>query len=80
MEYDIIHQQNKERFVISIDKHDAVIEYKLEGNNIDFTRTFVPEELRGEGIAGKLVRAALTWAKSQHFEMTSSCWYVQKFL
>lgn len=77
---EIIHEPNNSRFVVKGNEQEAVIEYQLNGNQIDFTRTFVPESLRGEGLAGKLVRNALLWAKENQFDVTSSCWYVQKFL
>lgn len=57
-----------------------MLEYRLNGQHIDFNRTFVPDELRGKGLAERLVRHGLKWAKAQDFEIAASCWYVQKFL
>ncbi|QYJ71549.1 N-acetyltransferase [Shewanella sp. FJAT-51649] len=74
------HQQDKQRFVIPVDGHEAVLEYRPNGQHIDFNRTFVPDELRGKGLAERLVRHGLKWAKAQDFEIEASCWYVQKFL
>jgi predicted GNAT family acetyltransferase len=74
------HQHDKQRFVIPVDGHEAVLEYRLDGQHIDFSRTFVPDELRGKGLAERLVRHGLKWAKAQEFEIGASCWYVQKFL
>ncbi|QYK09249.1 GNAT family N-acetyltransferase [Shewanella mangrovisoli] len=74
------HQQDQQRFVIPVDGHEAVLEYRLNGQHIDFNRTFVPDELRGKGLAERLVRHGLKWAKAQDFEIEASCWYVQKFL
>lgn len=76
----IEHQQDKQRFIIPIDDYEAVLEYRLDGKHIDFNRTFVPDELRGKGLAERLVRHGLKWAKAQNFEIQASCWYVQKFL
>ncbi|MCP3129232.1 GNAT family N-acetyltransferase [Shewanella sp. KJ2020] len=76
----IEHQQDKQRFIIPIDGYEAVLEYRLDGQQIDFNRTFVPDELRGKGLAERLVRHGLKWAKAQDFEIAASCWYVQKFL
>ena len=76
----IEHQQDKQRFIIPIDAYEAVLEYRLDGKQIDFNRTFVPDELRGKGLAERLVRHGLKWAKAQNFEIQASCWYVQKFL
>ena len=74
------HQQDQQRFVIPVDGHEAVLEYRLNGQHIDFNRTSVPDELRGKGLAERLVRHGLKWAKAQDFEIAASCWYVQKFL
>ena len=76
----IEHQQDKQRFIIPINDYEAVLEYRLDGKHIDFNRTFVPDELRGKGLAERLVRHGLKWAKAQNFEIQASCWYVQKFL
>ena len=75
------HQPQQHRFVTQLDGQKAVLEYKLlPGNGVDFTRTFVPEALRGQGVAEKLVRTAITWAREQGYEMQASCWYVTRFL
>ncbi|MCF1427285.1 MAG: N-acetyltransferase [Shewanella sp.] len=77
---DVSHEQNNSRFVLTLDGHLAELEYRLSGQDVDFSRTFVPPELRGKGVAEKLVRAGLAWAKEQHLNISASCWYVQKFL
>jgi predicted GNAT family acetyltransferase len=40
----------------------------------------VPEDLRGQGIAEKLVRTGIAWAREQEYEMQAGCWYVRRFL
>nr|WP_322619565.1 MULTISPECIES: N-acetyltransferase [Shewanella] len=40
----------------------------------------MPDNLRGQGFAEKLVRYGLSWAKAANLEVKASCWYVQKFL
>ncbi|EGM68142.1 GNAT family N-acetyltransferase [Shewanella sp. HN-41] len=79
-EITIEHQQDKQRFIIPFEGYEAVLEYQVSGKNIDFNRTFVPNELRGKGLAERLVRHGLRWAKSQDLAIQASCWYVQKFL
>ena len=76
----IEHQQDKQRFIIPFEGYEAVLEYQVSGKNIDFNRTFVPNALRGKGLAERLVRHGLRWAKSQDLAIQASCWYVQKFL
>jgi predicted GNAT family acetyltransferase len=75
------HQPEQHRFVAQVDGREAVLEYRLlPDNGIDFTHTFVPEPLRGKGIAEKLVRNGLAWAREQSYEIQASCWYVRRFL
>ncbi|QHS15310.1 GNAT family N-acetyltransferase [Shewanella sp. Arc9-LZ] len=74
------HQASQHRFVVITQSVEAVLEYHLDGQNIDFSRTFVPPALRGQGIAEKLVRTGLAWAKAEKLNISASCSYVAKFL
>lgn len=88
MSEEIIHQPDNYQFVINVGTAQAVLTYELSASNTalntqdlcNFSRTFVPKELRGKGLAEKLVRHGLSWAKSQDLQIEASCWYVQKFL
>lgn len=78
---EIRHEVERQRFVIYHDGYEAVLEYRLPADHaIDFSRTFVPEPLRGQGIAEKLVRSGIAWAREQGFSMQASCWYARRFL
>ncbi len=77
---EIIHQAWHQRFVLAGDGEQAQLDYQLAGNTINFTNTFVPPELRGQGLAEKLVRHGLAWARAQNFTIHASCRYVKKFL
>lgn len=81
---DVQHLPEQHRFVIHYEANEAVLAYRLFMNGetaaIDFTSTYVPPECRGKGLAEKLVRAGLQWAKTQNYELHASCWYVAKFI
>jgi predicted GNAT family acetyltransferase len=76
----IQHQTEQQRFVLQLDGAEAVLNYVVHGNSINFHHTFVPPAFRGKGLAEQLVRRGLAWAKSQQLELHASCSYVQKFL
>ena len=77
----VIHQPDKQRFMTEHDGQESVLEYRLlPDRGVEFTHTFGPVALRGHGIAEKLMRTGLDWARQQEFEITSSCWYVSRFL
>ena len=81
MRITVTHQPDQLRFVAVLEEQECVLEYRLLPDHaIDFTRTFVPVALRGQGVAEKLVRTGLRWAQDQAFEITASCWYVSRFL
>lgn len=76
----IQHQTEQQRFVLQLDGDEAVLDYTVNGNSINFHHTFVPPAFRGKGLAEKLVRHGLAWAKAQQYQIAASCSYVQKFL
>lgn len=81
---DVEHQVENNRFVLLKNEHECVLDYTLSGDDgaeiIDFTRTYVPFALRGQGLAEKIVEIGLAWAKEQGYQVEASCWYVKKFL
>jgi predicted GNAT family acetyltransferase len=78
---EVIHEPVSRRFVISTDGLESVLEYQWNGRDaVNFTHTFVPQELRGRGIAERLVRTGLAWGRAQGLQMQASCWYVRRFL
>jgi predicted GNAT family acetyltransferase len=89
----ITHDSDNHRFILTIEpdadtqgsiliaNDEAILEYRfLADQSVDFSRTFVPDEFRGKGLAEKLVRHGLAWAKQQQYSIQASCWYVDKFL
>ncbi len=84
----IEHESETHRFVLTKNDKECILEYRLisqsneqvEAKTIDFSSTYVPFALRGQGLAEELVKAGLTWAKQQGFQIEASCWYVKKFL
>ncbi|NRD71779.1 N-acetyltransferase [Shewanella sp. VB17] len=76
----VLHQHTSHQFIININQKQAILVYEIDDDQINFTRTFVPDELRGRGLAEKLVHHGLHWAKEQDYKIEASCWYVKKFL
>jgi predicted GNAT family acetyltransferase len=76
----IEHQPDKQRFILCKDDHECVLDYVVQGNHVDFTHTYVPFRLRGQGLAELLVEEGLKWAREQQLNIDASCWYVKKFL
>lgn len=84
----IVHDQARNRFTLPGEGGEALLEYRILAqaggeqapSRIDFVHTYVPPALRGQGMAERLVRHGLKWARDQGYEIRASCWYVSKFL
>jgi predicted GNAT family acetyltransferase len=82
---DVSHYPDQNRFVLEYEGAQAVLQYNLSSSQqgitaIDFNSTFVPPAFRGKGLAEKLVRTGIKWAKEQGYELHASCWYAAKFI
>lgn len=84
VETPIVHLAEQQCFIVAAQGLQARLEYhyitQAERPSVNFTHTFVPVEWRGQGIAERLVRHGLAWAKAEQLGCMASCSYVAKFL
>lgn len=74
------HNAAESRFEATVDQRLSVADYQLRDREMVMTHTYVPPELRGRGIAEKLVRAALEHARAEHLRVVPACSYVDVFI
>jgi predicted GNAT family acetyltransferase len=79
-EIEVTHNTAESRFEATVDGHLSVADYQLRDGELVMTHTFVPPELRGRGIAEKLVRAALDHARAEQIRVVPACSYVRTFI
>ena len=77
---EVIHLSEENRFVIRVDGHTAELTYSLLGSTILFTHTGVPPALEGQGIASKLAKAGLEYARTNGLKIQSICSFVTRYL
>ncbi len=80
MDFEIKQDTEKNKFVTYVEGYEAVVEYTLKDNIIDLYRTFTPPELRGKGVAGKLVKYVLEHAKENNLKVIPTCSYVRGYI
>lgn len=77
----IRHDREKHLFETEVEGHRAYLAYMdLGKHTLDFYRTFVPDELRGQGIAALLTQNALEFANKEGYSVIPSCSYVEAYL
>ncbi len=76
----VTHNVAAHRFEVTVDGHLSVADYELREGAIIFTHTYVPDALRGRGLAAKLVQPALEYARREKLRVVPSCSYVATYL
>ena len=76
----VTHNAAAHRYEAVVDGHLSICEYEQADGRMVFTHTVVPPELRGRGIAEKLVRAALAEARTAGRRVVPACSYVARFI
>lgn len=77
----IHHDQAGHQFETTVDGYRAYLSYMdLGKQTLDIYRTFVPNELRGRGIAAALTETALEYAERLGYTVIPSCSYVERYL
>ncbi|MBX0290486.1 N-acetyltransferase [Hymenobacter sp. HSC-4F20] len=81
MTVSVTHNAADQEFTLVRDGYTAELAYSFpEQEVIDFTHTFVDEELRGQGLAEELARAGLAYARQQHLKVQTSCQFMRHFM
>ena len=74
------HNEAEHRFEAEVEGQLSVADYQLQDDRMIFTHTYTPPALRGRGIAEKLVRSALEYARDQRKRVVPACSYVDLFI
>ena len=75
----IVHNEGEGFFIYGENKEIlARLEYKRNGNVLDFEHTIVSDKLKGQGVAQKLLDEAVEYARKNNFKVHPVCSYVVK--
>jgi predicted GNAT family acetyltransferase len=76
----IIHNAAENRFETRINDWLSKLDYIQDGNTIVMTHVGVHPEHRGQGVAGKLTRVALEYAREKSLRVVPMCTYVAAYI
>lgn len=76
----VTHNEEARRFEATVDGLRALLTYRRFPDRLVLQHTEVPPPFEGHGIAAKLTRAALDFARANHLHVVPLCPYVSSFL
>ncbi len=76
----IQHLLERQRFLVCVDGHTAVLDYQLRGQAMAITHTGVPPAIANRGIAAQLTVAALDYAAAQQLQVRPLCSYAATYI
>ncbi len=76
----IENNESEHRWEARLGEYVAFSKYQLNADTIQFTKTRVPPELEGQGVAGRLIQAALDDARKQHLIVIPVCRFVASYI
>ena len=76
----VANNEQAHRFEATVDGLRSLITYRRFPDRIVFEHTEVSEPLRGKGLAAKLTRTALDFARANHLRVVPLCPYVASFI
>ena len=76
----VTHNEEAHRFEATVDGLRSLITYRRFPDGVVLQHTEVPTALEGKGLAAKLTRTALDFARANHLRVVPLCPYVSSFL
>lgn len=79
-EIEVVKNPEKRRFEAQVGAYLAHIDYIENEDNIVYVRTLVPTELEGHGIASKMARFVLDYARDNDLKVIPRCPFVAAYI
>jgi predicted GNAT family acetyltransferase len=79
-EIQVIHNPGEKRFETVIDGKLSKLDYIQDGKNFVITHVGVHPDLRGGGVAGKIVQVGLEYARENSLRVIPMCSYAAAYI
>jgi predicted GNAT family acetyltransferase len=77
---EVIRNEEERRFEVWIDGTLSKLDYIQDGKNFVITHVGVHPDLRGQGVAGRIVQAGLEYARGQNLRVVPMCSYAAAYI
>ena len=75
----VTHNEAAHRYEATVNGLRSLLTYRRSPDRIVLLHTEVPAPIEGHGIAAKLTRTALDWARDNHLRVVPLCPYASNF-
>lgn len=81
MNFNIKHDGKYNKFFTEVSGKESNLTYEKIADNIwDYKLMFVPKNLRGQGIAAKVIEFALNFARKNKIKIKPTCTFVNDYI
>jgi uncharacterized protein len=77
---EVVNNPERHRFEARVDGVLSQVGYRINGSEITFTHTEVPESLFGRGIANQLAQTALNFARDNGMKVVPLCPFIAAYI
>ena len=77
---EVVHNPGENRFETWVDGYLSKLDYIQDGKNFVITHVGVHPELRGQGVAGRIVEASLVYARENFLRVVPMCSYAAAYI
>jgi predicted GNAT family acetyltransferase len=77
---EVVHNQAESRFELRVGEAICVVEYRRMPDKLVIYHTEVPKPFERRGLAARMTRAALDFARSQNLKVEPRCPYTAGFM
>jgi uncharacterized protein len=77
---EVIHNPDENRFETLVDGYLSKLDYIQDGKNFVITHVGVHPELRGQGVAGRVVQVSLEYARENSLRVIPMCSYAAAYI
>ena len=78
--YTIHHDKQERKFIIEEQGLMAYVLYRISGDTLTITSTYVPKPLEGQGIAAVLTKECYTYSLTEGLKPNATCSYAVDWL
>jgi uncharacterized protein len=77
---EVVHNAAAERFELRVGDAFCVLEYRRSPGKLVIYHTEVPQPFEGRGLAARMTRAALAFARAEKLQVEPRCPYTAAFM